>query len=340
MPSEISRLLSHIPGVHPISGAGTPARRAIVGASDGRPDARYPLSRPPVAGRGRQAGGPATRHAAGDSTPTTSRSEAGPKLAKADAKDDGLIMEPDPAAVAAAAQKGQKSNAPELVQKSTNWVNSFAEDLPNFVCQQSTTRYVQQSKEQGWQAVDVVGAQIVYEDGRESYRSITIGGRPTNKSMLELGGSTSTGEFASTLRSLFSPASQAMFKLYQTTRFADSDATIFDFKVALRNTNWTINTGGQSLRPAYSGSVWIDRYSGEVRRIEMQADNIPGDFPMDSIEWAVEYGRVSLGTATYLLPTHAENLGCQRGSSTCMKNTIDFRNYHKFSGSSTVTFDK
>jgi hypothetical protein len=35
---------------------------------------------------------------------------------------------------------------------------------------------------------------------------------------------------------------------------------------------------------------------------------------------------------------HAENLGCQRGSSICTKNSIDFRDYHKYSGESTITF--
>jgi len=47
-----------------------------------------------------------------------------------------------------------------------------------------------------------------------------------------------------------------------------------------------------------------------------------------------------LGTATFLLPVHAENLSCQRGSPICMKNAIDFRDYHKYSGESTITFDK
>jgi hypothetical protein len=84
--------------------------------------------------------------------------------------------------------------------------------------------------------------------------------------------------------------------------------------------------------------VWIERSTGEVRRIEMQADHIPVDFPLDSIQWAVDYDSVSLGTAKFLLPVHAENLACQRGSSICTKNTTDFRDYHKYAGESTITF--
>jgi hypothetical protein len=34
----------------------------------------------------------------------------------------------------------------------------------------------------------------------------------------------------------------------------------------------------------------------------------------------------------------AEVLSCQRGTNTCQRNTIEFRNYHKYSGESTITF--
>jgi hypothetical protein len=251
--------------------------------------------------------------------------------------DDGIIVEPDPPANA----KVPAKTAPQdLIARTREWVNSFSSSLPNYVCQQSTTRYQEESKQTGWRALDIISAQVVYEDGKESYRDITVGGKKTSKSMLELGGSTSTGEFASTLRGVFSPASRASFKLYHTTRLGQSEAAIYDFKVDLPNSDWQIRVGGQMLRPAYSGSVWIDKNTAEVRRIEMQADKIPADFPLDAVEWAVDYDKVMLGANAFFLPVHAENLGCQRGTTICMKNTVDFRNYHKFAGESTIKFEK
>ncbi len=228
----------------------------------------------------------------------------------------------------------------DLINRTKEWTETFTNGLPNFVCQQSTTRYMEESRSSGWQAIDVVTAKVVYEDEKEDYREITVGGKRTNKSMLELGGSTSTGEFASTLHSLFSPPSQTQFKFFQSTTVGQSPAAIYDFKVLLPNSDWFVKVGGQSLRPAYSGSVWIDRSTAQVRRIEMQADNIPKDFPLDSVQWAVDYDEVRLGTASFLLPVHAENLSCQRGSTICTKNAVDFRDYHKYSGESTITFDK
>jgi hypothetical protein len=196
---------------------------------------------------------------------------------------------------------------------------------------------MEQSKSSGWEALDVVTAKVVYEDGHESYREITVGGKKTSKSMMELGGSTSTGEFASVLQSLFE-GERAQFKFSESTTVSKSPAAVYSFKVPLHHSDWTIIVGGQSLRPVYSGSIWIDKATAQVRRIETGADNIPKDFPDDAVESAVDYEEVHLGTNTFLLPVHAENLACQRGTTICTKNIIDFRDYHKYSGESTIEF--
>jgi hypothetical protein len=49
---------------------------------------------------------------------------------------------------------------------------------------------------------------------------------------------------------------------------------------------------------------------------------------------------VRIGSGEYVLPTHAETLNCICGTDNCSKNAIDFRNYHKYVGESTIVFDK
>jgi len=257
--------------------------------------------------------------------------QAGLKPVSPDSDTDFTIDDDSPHA-----KPGSPSEA--LVEKTKAWAMTFTNGLPNYVCDQLTTRYMERSRSSGWEPLDVVTAKVVYEDGKEDYRDITVGGKKTNKSMMEVGGTTSTGEFASTLHSLFSPASAAEFKLYESTSVDGNAASIYDFKVLLKRSDWSIKVGGQELFPAYSGSVWIDKATGEVRRVEMQADNIPKDFPFDSVQMAVDYDRVHLGTSEFLLPIHAENLACQRGSPICTKNAIDFRDYHRFTGESTIEF--
>ena len=97
--------------------------------------------------------------------------------------------------------------------------------------------------------------------------------------------------------------------------------------------------GSQNYDPAYSGTVWIDPASARVMRIEMSARSFPSDFPSDDVESATDYEYVRLGDAKqYLLPVHSESLSCQRGTNDCSRNVIDFRNYRKYTGESTITF--
>ncbi len=63
-------------------------------------------------------------------------------------------------------------------------------------------------------------------------------------------------------------------------------------------------------------------------------------FPFDTVETATDYDFVRLSTPEqFLLPVDAEVLSCVRGSSTCARNKIEFRNYRKFGADTSITFD-
>ena len=61
-------------------------------------------------------------------------------------------------------------------------------------------------------SLDVVSADLIYENEQESYRNVKINDRPSDKSLQEIGGSWSTGEFATTLLDLFHPDTDAQFQ--------------------------------------------------------------------------------------------------------------------------------
>jgi hypothetical protein len=229
----------------------------------------------------------------------------------------------------------------ELVERARDWAVGFTDNLPNYVCQQFTTRYVRVPGSRDWRAQDVVSANVVYENGKEDYRNVAINGRPVNKKMEELSGSTSTGEFGTILLGLFHPTRQTAFSFVKQSTINGFSAWAYDFKVRRENSGWRITVDAHTIIPAYSGRVWIEEKTGEVMRIEMAADDIPSDFPLDQLELAIDYGFVRLATADqYMLPTHSESLGCERRSPVCSRNAIDFRNYHKYSGEANITFDR
>jgi hypothetical protein len=237
---------------------------------------------------------------------------------------------PDASPAAAPAHAPTRSLNPseELIERAREEAFEFSEKLPNFICDEVMKRYRQRGHDET--SLDVVSAELVYDDAKESYRNVKINDRPTDTSLEEIGGSWSTGEFASTLLALFSPSSAAHFQGGGATSLSGVSAQVYDFQVRAENSHWMLHIDDQTLQPAYEGSVWIDPKTARVLRIEMQADNLPSNFPMDTVESAVDYSYVSIAGASVLLPVHAESLGCPRGPGDCSHNIIDFRNYHEF----------
>jgi hypothetical protein len=226
-----------------------------------------------------------------------------------------------------------------LIRKAADAAMEFTQTLPAYVCQEMMSRFQSETHVPNFQPIDVVSTDVVYENGREDYRNIKINGKAVKTKIEETGGSWSTGEFGTVLLNLFSPYTAAEFHLRRDSRAGGIMAKMYDFEVLREHSSWTIHTESQSYQPAYTGSVWIDPATSRVLRIEMQAKGFPKEFPLDHVESATDYQYIRLGDAQqYLLPVHSESLSCQRGTDFCSRNVIDFRNYHKYSGESTIKF--
>jgi len=295
-----------------------------------------------------QRGKPPARHVS-----PAQRDEEAPSAASAPVQSAAVTNPPAPPggpalpATAPSVMRGDKADdeslptRPEdaLIRKAQETALEFTETLPNYVCQEMMTRFYSEASPVSWRPIDVVTTEVVYENGKEDYRNLAINGKPVKKGMEELSGAWSTGEFGTVLIDLFSPATNADFRFRRESRTAGISARMYDFEVLREGSHWLVRTGSQGYQPAYSGSVWIDPKTARVLRIEMQARNLPEEFPLDKVESATDYEYVRLGgTQQFLLPVHAETLSCQRGTMRCSRNTIDFRNYHKYAGESTVEF--
>jgi hypothetical protein len=227
------------------------------------------------------------------------------------------------------------------IEKAREQAAMFTESLPNYVCQEQMARFVSQTHVVNWQPIDIVSTEVVYENGKEHYRKLAVNGKPTKKKIEELGGAWSTGEFGTVLVDVLSPSTDANFQFRRRARAGNRDAFVFDLDVDHEHSHWHIEGPSQYVLPAYRGSIWIDKETGRVLRIEMQAYHMPEEFPFDKVESATDYEFVRIGgDREFLLPVHAETLTCQRGTNNCSRNVIDFRNYHKYAGEADIKFDK
>jgi hypothetical protein len=278
---------------------------------------------------------PAQSAASAPSPPTQSQAQSTPPCSDVPILKRGIQPARPPCPDSSSAASPPADSAPTrslspaepLIERAREAAFEFSEKLPNFICEEFMSRFTQRGREE--MPLDVVSAEIIYRDALESYRNVKINDRPTDEDLQEIGGSWSTGEFASTLLELFDPHTDAQFRSAGASPISGFSAQLYDFQVRSENSHWKVQSDSQTLAPAYGGSVWVDPKTARVLRIEMQARNIPSDFPMDTVESAVDYSYVMIGGASFLLPVHAESLGCQRGTNYCSHNIIDFRNYHE-----------
>jgi hypothetical protein len=226
-----------------------------------------------------------------------------------------------------------------LIRRAADAAMEFTETLPSYVCTELVTRTQSAGSPSNFQPIDIVSMEVLYENGKEDYRNIQINGKKTVKKLEESGGAWSTGEFGTVLVNLFSPSTAATFHYRRDSRAGGIMAKMYDFEVEKERSTWSIHAASQSYDPAFTGSVWIDPQTSRVLRIEMEAKGMPGNFPLDHVESATDYQYIRLGDAKqYLLPVHSETLSCERGTNYCSRNVIDFRNYHKYTGESSIKF--
>jgi hypothetical protein len=225
----------------------------------------------------------------------------------------------------------------ELIAKARALVAEFNESLPDFLCEEAVKRYQSRTIQPKWKYLDQTEVELVFTGGKEGYRNIRRNGKPLKKGSPEDTGQWSKGDFSGVLGDLFQATTRADFKLRKAPESTASGlkALVYDFSVRRENSHWDVRAT-YLVRPAYSGSVWIEPSTGRVLRVEMDTHSLPSDYPVDKVEGAIDYDFVTIGAKKYLMPVRGEMLSCVTGGFDCDKNEIEFRNFRKFQVESQV----
>ncbi|HKG22757.1 MAG TPA: hypothetical protein VKC34_12730 [Blastocatellia bacterium] len=220
-----------------------------------------------------------------------------------------------------------------LLEQARRHALEYSRELPNFIVTQAVTRYAQTPGDKDWQVQDRLDLELTYEAAKgERFKLLRVDGAPARQAYEELGGSTSTGEFASILRALFVPESKTVFKEVKREEFRGRETVVYDYSVQRANSKSVIvdKSSGQQVVAGYRGSIWVDAESGRVLRIEESNEGMPPGFPVTLSENAVEYDWVTIGEERYMLPVRAEVLMGWDRLKTYSRNVIEFKGYKKF----------
>jgi hypothetical protein len=217
----------------------------------------------------------------------------------------------------------------------------YSTSLPDFLCTEHIIRREDPRGDGRWRPIDTLTVRLSYLDHRENYKLMAVNERPTVLEYLHVGGSLTTGEFGSRLIALFVPASKAEFEWKGWTRLRGRHVAVYRYRIAKENSTFLLQAGPVPMGPdalvvAYRGEVTIDEETHRVLRLTAVGE-IPLGFPIRNSNSLVEYDFRKVGGKEYLLPVRAE-VEMRRGNYKS-ENHAEFREYRKFQGESTITFE-
>jgi len=242
---------------------------------------------------------------------------------------------------------GKDIQHPEALTDACRFVLSLRNNLPNVICDQTTSRYVRPSPERfGEKLQDTVTAHVIYEDGRERYSDVRINGVVESKKLSEVEGQYSYGEFGTDLIFAFRAENHPVYRFLRKERFEHHHALVYEAKVSRENNNgWVIQANGHSTYPEFQAELWLDETSHQVLRFDLTP--IPeSDFPLSHVELLTQYESLALGDGTeFVLPVKSESTSCLWNGSKhrlafCNYSILVFKDCHKFRAKSRILTDQ
>jgi len=216
----------------------------------------------------------------------------------------------------------------------------YARTLPNFVCIEVTSRSVDPSGRGAWKRRDSLAELLRYVDSVENRTLIEHNGERTSGTRNDLDSTwpLSVGEFGGLLNLVFKPESKTDFAWKGAATLGDSTVQVLSYKVLKQNASMSLNDGNQTVAAGFHGLVYVDGATGGVRRVTLEADNLPRDFSIHGASMNVDYDYVTIGAHDYLMPIRA-TVALRRGKSQTELNEMAFRGYRRYSSQTRILTD-
>ncbi len=207
---------------------------------------------------------------------------------------------------------------------------AYVAGLPDFTARQRVQRYYRLGG-RPWQLGDYLEIAIAYSAEKGEKLELKLqNGVATSLGLDEVGGLTSTGQFAGLLKSLFDDESQAAFRDAGMTVFYGRPCRAFEYVVETAYSRQTLQIGKARTIAGYRGRILVDPETRRVIRLESECMDLPRDFPVSEAVSIVEFGWVTVGESDYLMPVAARVALTDRKDRMTSLNCIAFQKYGKF----------
>jgi hypothetical protein len=212
--------------------------------------------------------------------------------------------------------------------------------LPNFICDQKTERSMpvpNVGRPSYRKGMDVVTAQVTYASGEEHFSNVLVDGQPADPWVAN-NAMWSEGEFAPLVLSALNERSAPKLTFRGETQLGASPALVFDYAIdAKNNLTWSWRVASVVYFPAYHGSIWIDKTTGQLRRFTEEASQIDHWVGYTALFKDTEYAGVQISElGKFVLPVRSLAVGCERGMPFCSENVLTFYACRKFAAKAKI----
>ncbi len=137
---------------------------------------------------------------------------------------------------------------------------------------------------------------------------------------------------------VFSEKNKASIQWQGIAEVAGNRTHVFRYRVSRAHSEYQVAAGhsgaGSVVLAAYDALVYIDANTLGVRRVSIEAIDLPTDFHIRESALTVDYAYVPISGQDYLLPLEA-TLFVRQGVHYLRRNEIQFQNYRKYGAQST-----
>jgi VWFA-related protein len=221
----------------------------------------------------------------------------------------------------------------EIVAAARKRALDYSKSLPNFVCIEVTNRSADASGKGNWKHRDSIAELLTYHDSAESRTTLEVNGKRSSLKRADLNSTwpLSVGEFGAILNLVFQPTSKTQFTWKEAATLGDGNGTVkvLSYRVARQNATIVLSQGNSDAAVGFSGLVYIDSATSGIRRVTLEADDIPKSFAIRGSAMTVDYDYVAISGRDYLLPVRSSVM-LERAHKKTEVNEITFGNYRRF----------
>jgi hypothetical protein len=236
------------------------------------------------------------------------------------------------------------SDQASIIEAARDLSVQYTANLPNFICTETIRRQEQSWNSRSWKAVDTLVLEVTFSDGADVPKMVSINGKSTSKTLNNVGGFTSTGDFGRTLHMIFNPKSEAKFQWERWTALRSRPTHVFSYSIDKAHSEYNVSFRMDSKDKrndvfAWHGLVYVDHETRRVMRLTHETEGMPSDWPMSAVSGELDYDFMEFEGKQILLPVRAvAGVAWREGRQ--QRNLMEFSKYHRFTTETIIRFEK